>query len=243
MHLALFIALTLLAEILGTLGGFGSSALFVPLCGFFFGFQTVLAFTGILHVFSNGAKLWLFGKHLNLRIFFWLGIPSLIFSVIGAFLIVGTNSEWSQIILGIFLVSGSSLLMLWPSIQMRDKSSNHLIAGSTAGFLAGFTGTGGPVRALALSAVGLSKESFIASSAAIDMAVDLPRSVIYLSAGYLDPELYWYIPILAGIAFLGLWLGKLLLDRVTSGFFRSLVLLLVFAIGSMMIIKTIFYDT
>ncbi|HRE75117.1 MAG TPA: sulfite exporter TauE/SafE family protein, partial [Flavobacteriales bacterium] len=82
----------------------------------------------------------------------------------------------------------------------------------------------------------------IASSAAIDMAVDLPRSLIYLSAGYLDPELYWYIPILACIAFLGSWLGKLLLDRVTSRFFRSLVLFLVFAIGSMMIIKTIFYD-
>ena len=38
----LFLALALLADVAGTLGGLGSSVFFVPMAGFFFDFETVL---------------------------------------------------------------------------------------------------------------------------------------------------------------------------------------------------------
>ena len=45
MFVFLFFLIALLSEIVGTIGGFGSSVFFVPLAGLFFDFHTVLALT------------------------------------------------------------------------------------------------------------------------------------------------------------------------------------------------------
>jgi uncharacterized membrane protein YfcA len=73
----------LLSEILGTLGGFGSSLFFVSLSQFFFDFQTVLALTGLLHVFSNVAKIILFRKTIDWKLVLWLGVASTLFAIGG----------------------------------------------------------------------------------------------------------------------------------------------------------------
>ena len=49
----IFLALALLAEIIGTIGGFGSSVFFVPIGNFYFDFHSVLGLTAIFHLSSN----------------------------------------------------------------------------------------------------------------------------------------------------------------------------------------------
>ncbi len=60
MELFAFFALLLVAEVLGTIGGFGSSMLVMPLAGFFLPFDQALGLTAVFHVFSNAAKIVLF---------------------------------------------------------------------------------------------------------------------------------------------------------------------------------------
>src|ERR1043166_5335975 len=86
MFTILFLLIALLSEVVGTVAGFGSSVFFVPLASFFFDFHQVLALTSILHVFSNAAKLVLFGKHVRLRLLLLLGVPSIVGVILGAFL-------------------------------------------------------------------------------------------------------------------------------------------------------------
>jgi hypothetical protein len=76
MFVFLFFLIALFSEIVGTVAGFGSSVFFVPLAGLFFDFHTVLALTSILHVFSNAAKLVLFGRHMQWRLLLLPAIPS-----------------------------------------------------------------------------------------------------------------------------------------------------------------------
>ena len=80
-ELFLFFILTLLAEILGTIGGFGSSLFFVSLSQFFFNFKTILALTGMLHVFSNIAKVVLFRKTIDWKLVLWLGVSSTLLAI------------------------------------------------------------------------------------------------------------------------------------------------------------------
>jgi len=61
----LFFLIASLSEVVGTIAGFGSSVFFVPLAGLLLDFHGVLALTSILHVFSNAAKLVLFGRHIR----------------------------------------------------------------------------------------------------------------------------------------------------------------------------------
>ena len=86
MFVFLFFLIALFSEIVGTVAGFGSSVFFVPLAGLFFDFHTVLALTSILHVFSNAAKLLLFGRYVRWGLLLLLGIPSIGCVILGALL-------------------------------------------------------------------------------------------------------------------------------------------------------------
>lgn len=72
----IFIALAFVSEILGTVSGFGSSILFVPVASVFFDFKTVLGITAVFHVFSNLSKIALFRKGVRKDIVLKLGIPA-----------------------------------------------------------------------------------------------------------------------------------------------------------------------
>ena len=61
-YLPIFIILSLIAEVLGTIGGFGSSVFFVPIANFFFDFQSVLGITALYHLSSNVSKIAFFKK-------------------------------------------------------------------------------------------------------------------------------------------------------------------------------------
>ena len=227
----LFFLTAFLSEIAGTIAGFGSSVFFVPLAGSFLPFQEVLALTSILHVFSNAAKLVLFGRHVRLRLLGLLGVPSVTCVVIGALLSARLQFKLTELILGLFLVVFSLLFLIKPAIRFSQGALNAILAGGLAGFLAGLIGTGGAIRGLALAAFNLEKNTFVATSAAIDSGVDFSRMIVYLWNGFLDREFYWYIPGLLLVAFAGSYVGKLALQRIEQRRFRVIVLLLVLVVG------------
>jgi len=231
MKIAAFVLLALVAEVIGTVGGFGSSVFFVPLAQLFLSLRTVLVITGIFHVFSNLAKLTLFWKHIDHRLALVMGVPSVAFVVLGAYLTSKLNLDYSQIVLGIFLIVFSLVFLLRPNMKVPATNTNAAVSGGASGFLAGLLGTGGAVRGVSMSAFDLRKECFVATSAAIDLAVDASRSVVYLRSGYLKPEDYHYIPILLVVAVAGSYLGKLVLKRIPQDRFRKIVLVLVLLIG------------
>ena len=231
MLLALFFLIAFFSEVIGTIAGFGSSVFFVPLAGLFFGFHEVLALTSILHVFSNAAKLVLFGRHVRLKLLLLLGIPSVCFVILGAYLSTRLEFKLTELILGMFLIAFSFFLFFKPMAKLSQNSFNAIAAGGIAGFLAGLIGTGGAIRGLALAAFDLEKGDFVATSAAIDSGVDFSRMIIYLRSGYLTRGFYWYVPGLLLIAFSGSYAGKLALNKIEQKSFRKIVLLLIFIIG------------
>ena len=100
-----FYILALISEIIGTVGGFGSSVFFVPLATFFFEPKIVLGLTALLHIFSNLSKLILFRKHIDFKIFKLFGIPGIVGVAIGAFASVYLIFTYGALILGIFLLA------------------------------------------------------------------------------------------------------------------------------------------
>lgn len=233
-HAFVFLLLALLSEVLGTVGGFGSSVFFVPLAGFFFDFKTVLGLTGLLHVFSNIAKLVLFRQHIQWSLIWKIGIPSVLLVIAGAWLSNHVQFAYAEILLGLFCIF-FALLFLWkPDLQLKPTNSNAITGGGVAGFLAGFIGTGGAIRAVTLTSFGLEKNIFIATSAAIDFGVDLSRSVVYLQQGYVQGNYWWYLPGLIVIAFVGSYIGKRLLNHISQERFRKIVLIFILLTGMLM---------
>jgi len=233
----LFFLIAFLSEVAGTVAGFGSSVFFVPLAGLLLDFHEVLALTSILHVFSNAAKLVLFGRHVRWPLLLLFGIPSVCLVILGAYLSTRMQFKFTELILGLFLLAFSVLFFVRPEAKLSQNAVTAAAAGGIAGFLAGIIGTGGAVRGLALAAFDLEKGNFVATSAAIDSGVDFSRMIIYLRNGYLEPAFYWYIPGLLLVAFGGSYAGKLILNRIEQESFRKIVLLFIFVIGAITLVK------
>ncbi|MEN9346888.1 MAG: hypothetical protein RLZZ77_399 [Bacteroidota bacterium] len=235
----LFFFAALIAEILGTIGGFGSSLFFVPVASYFFDFETVLGITALFHVSSNLVKIALFRHGFDKRLFLLVGIPSVIGVVIGAYLSALAPSFWLEWTMAIFLILFSAFLLLWQKLKVSDKPSISISSGLVSGFLAGLVGTGGAVRGIALSAFRLRMEVFIATSAFIDLLVDLSRSVVYYNNGYIHQAQWKWVFGLIGVSILGTWIGKRILSEISEERFRVIVLYLIAGVGVATLIRLV----
>lgn len=226
-----FLALALLAEMAGTVGGFGSSVFFVPVANFFFDFESVLGITALFHLLSNLSKLGLFRGSIDRRLLLQLGVPSVAFAIIGGLASAHVAARWLETALAVFLIALSGWLLLRPRFAIPATPASAAIGGVVSGGMAGLVGTGGAVRGLALVAYDLPKDVFVATSAAIDMGIDLSRAVVYARNGYIHGHDLVWLPALAIVAITGTWLGKRVLRRIPQTAFRRIALLLVFTIG------------
>ncbi len=236
-----FFLLAFFSEIIGTIGGFGSSVYFVPLAGMFFSTKVVLGITALFHVFSNLSKIYLFRDHINRQLLGRFGVPSILGVIVGAIGSAYIVSGIGTLILGIFLISFSGLFLQWPKLSISPTRNNALIGGSASGFLAGLLGTGGAVRGAAMASYNLEKNMFVGTSAAVDLGIDLTRSVIYLGNDYLQVQDLWYIPGLIIISFLGTWTGKYVLKFIRQELFRKIVLVLIGVIGFVSIVQYLYF--
>ena len=235
----LFLLLALVSEVLGTVGGFGSSMFLVTLTRLLYPLQTVLAITAVLHVVSNTAKLWLFRGQWQGRLLLAIGVPSVVGVLLGAGLGTVVRWQWADVALGAFLILFGVLQLARPQWRLEARPAVAATGGLLAGFLAGWLGTGGAVRGLVLAAYRLAPATFIATSAAIDWGVDASRTVVYLSQGYLRPADWPLLPLAFMAAWVGSWLGKRLVQRMAPERFRQGVLLLVVAVGVLTVARAL----
>jgi uncharacterized membrane protein YfcA len=219
-----FVLLAFISEILGTISGFGSSILFVPIASLFFDFKTVLGITAVFHIFSNLSKIALFRKGINKDIALKLGIPALIFVTIGAFITTFLPTQQIELAMNFILVILAIYFIINFNKQVKQTDTNLYIGGAASGFIAGIAGTGGAIRGITLTAFQMPKEIFIATSALIDLGVDTSRAIVYTSNGYFQKEHLFLIPFLIGISIFGSFVGKKILQKTSETIFRYIVL-------------------
>lgn len=226
----LFFLIAFVSEIVGTMVGFGSSTIALPLSLLLFDFKTALILVAFLHIFGNIGRISFFRFGLDKNILLKFGLISVVFTVAGAVLVNFTPQETLKGILGIFLMAYT--IMSW-SGKLKLKASNlsTFLGGSLSGFFAGLIGTGGALRGAFLSAFQLPKEKYIATAAAIALAVDITRIPIYLQQGYLDKNLYWFVPVIFLMAISGSFVGKKIVEKIPQVFFRKIILISIVAIG------------
>jgi len=233
----LFLLLALIAEILGTIGGFGSSVFFVPLGNFYFDFYSVLGITALFHLSSNISKIFLFKKGLNKKLILYIGIPSVLFVSVGGLLSKYISTTSLEIALGGFLIVLSTLFLIVKRLEVKPTKINSILGGTLSGFSAGMLGTGGAIRGLTMAAFNLEKSVFIATSALIDLMIDATRAVVYFNNGYIHEHDLIYMPFLLVIGLGGTYIGKRILHWIPQENFKRLSLILVLIIGIISVLR------
>ena len=226
-----FLVLALIAEIIGTIGGFGSSVFFVPIGNFYFDFYTVLGLTAVFHLSSNLSKIFLFKKGLNKFLLLYIGVPSVIFVILGGYLSKIVKSDYLEVFLGVFLIGLALLFLIKKNLVVKADKKESIIGGSLSGLTAGLLGTGGAIRGLTMAAFNLEKSIFIATSAFIDFMIDASRTIVYYQNGYIGKEELTYVPFLFAIGIVGTFIGKKILNYIPQQKFKLISLVLILVIG------------
>lgn len=239
----LFIGLALLAEVLGTVSGFGSSLLFVSVASLFFDFKIVLGITAVFHVFSNIAKIFIFKEGLDRNIALKLGVPAVGGVIVGALLTDLLAQQTGEMLMSVVIVFLALFLLISPNIKIEKSDRNLYSGGVVSGFLAGLIGTGGAIRGLTLIAFNLEKQIFITTSAWIDLGVDSSRSIVYIWNGYFTADHLSLIPFLIIISVLGSWVGKLILGYTSQKVFRIIVLVVISVVSILQIVKLMWINS
>jgi uncharacterized membrane protein YfcA len=228
-HIAFFTA-GFVAEIVATMAGFGSSTLLMPVAILFFDFPTALLLVGIFHIAGSASRAAFFRNGLSRPILLAFGLPSLAFTILGAFLVRSTPEPVLKGSLGLFLVVYAAI-SLWLGLRLRPTVPAMAAGGAVSGLLAGLIGTGGALRGAFLSAFQLPRDQYLANAAAIALAVDLARLPVYFGQGFSKAVPWTYYPLLIGIAWAGAFVGRQLVTRVPQERFRQVVFALLLVVG------------
>jgi uncharacterized membrane protein YfcA len=193
----------------------------------------------LFHIFSNISKAAIFRNGINKRLILNIGIPSVIFAIIGAFLSKYIDNKILELTYAIFLIVIS--LILYKTLTIRPTFLNSILGGALSGITTGILGSGGAIRGLTLAAFDLEKHIFITTSSIIDLGLDFSRSTVYFFNGYFHQHDFYLIPILIVVSILGSFLGKKILSKFSQFQFKYFVLFLILIIGIFMLGKNIWH--
>ncbi len=220
----IFFIIAFLSIVIGTLAGFGTSTIFLPVALIFVDFKTALVLVAITHLSANMGATTFFRHGLDRRLILLFGVPSIFITIIGAYMVTYVPQNILIIILGISLLIFSISFLIKPNFKVPKSDTNTVIGGALSGFLQGLIGIGGPLRGAFLISYDLDKFKYIATLAAIAVIIDLTRIPIYLTNNLLEPQYYIYIPVLIVLGITGSYIGKKIVVFIPQDVFKKVVL-------------------
>lgn len=231
----LFLIAAFISIVIGTVAGFGTSTIFLPIALFFLDFKTALVLVAVAHLSGNVGATTFFREGLDKKLFLLFGVPSLILTIIGAYLVTYIPQNLLTIFLGIFLLIFSIYSLLKPEFKIKPGKSNTIVGGGLSGFLQGLIGVGGPLRGAFLISYDIDKMKYIATISAIAVVIDAARIPVYFFNNLLNPEFYYYIPFLVLIGIIGSYVGKKIVTITPQEIFKKIVLIAI-SLASLLLI-------
>ncbi len=234
----LYIALlTLIASAIGTITGFGTSTIMIPVLVIFFPPVEAIFLVAIIHWFGNIWKITLFRSGFNSRLLLLFGVVGLATSYLGAYISLGANEQILLRLLGLFLAGYALFLIFQSKFKIPAGNLTALSGGALSGFFSGMFGIGGAIRSIFLTAFDLPKAVYIATAGAIGLLIDSTRIVAYFTSGATLPKELWYgLLLFIPISFVGAQIAKKIVNKIPQGKFRIVVAVFLFTIGLKLIV-------
>ena len=237
--------------------GFGLGTLLMPFFALFFDVPVAIAATAVVHLLNNLFKGGLMYKHADYKVVLRFAVPAAFMAFLGALLltqlaeaeplytyeIFGRTAKVTvvKIIISI-MIAGFSVFELHPrSDEMAFDIKYMPLGGAVSGFFGGLSGHQGALRSAFLIKAGLEKEAFVGTAVICAVVVDFARLIVYGSTFFVQhfdtigAGGGWGL-IAAGslAAFLGSFLGRRLLEKVTMKTVQWIVAVMLFVLAAAM---------
>lgn len=223
--------LIIFASSLGTITGFGTSTIMMPILMIYYPSSEVLLFVSIIHWFNALIRVFLFREGLDWKLIFFFGFAGIIAAFFGAKTFLMINPDLVAKTIAGFLLAYSVFLWFNPKFEIKYTKLKASLFGSVSGFIAGLFGMGGAIRGAFLSSFNLPKAVYLANSAFILLLIDSSRLTTYFSQkmnfdSILSFDSSKSILIMLGYliaSIIGVQAGKAIVDKVPQERFRHAI--------------------
>jgi len=253
MELVLIGIVALLTAGVTLFSGFGLGTILMPVFALFFPLPLAIAATAVVHFANNIFKFGLMAKQADWPVVARFGIPAAVAAIVGASLLtwfdkmpaiasytLGESTYEITVVKAVIgvLIVVFAILELWPRFQTLAFPSHWLpLGGVLSGFFGGLSGNQGALRSAFLLKAGLTKEGFVATGVVSAVIVDAARLITY-GTSVLSEHLLQSQELLAPVAvgtvcaFVGSFLGKRVLQKITLRTVQIIVAVVMLVIGS-----------
>lgn len=244
-------SVALVAAALTLFSGFGLGSLLLPAFALFFDLDVAIAATAVVHLLNNLFKTGMLGKHANPRVMLVFALPGAVAALAGAWVLfklrdlepahVWHLGQHAFQVTPMGLTIGF-LILFFAGFELHSASRKLAVSprylalgGAMSGFLGGVSGHQGALRTTFMVRLGLGKEAFLGTSILCAVIIDIAR-ISYYATDYalhwqqlLDS---WHLLVAATLsAFLGSYLGRRMIEKVTMESIRRLVGVMLLLLG------------
>jgi uncharacterized membrane protein YfcA len=177
------------AGISSGMSGFGGGLLLPPVLAPLLGVQHVVPVLSVSMLMTNLHRFWLYRQHLDKRLTAMVLIAMIPAVILGTTLYLSLPHDAIAIVLGGFLLASIPLGRILAARKIRLKTPGLLGFSFGFGILSGATSGTGVLMVPVLMGAGLVGTTFLATDAAISIAVNSTRALIFNTADGLQPEI------------------------------------------------------
>lgn len=227
----------LAASILAAVTGFGGAAVLLPVLAFVFGARDAIPILTFAQLVGNASRVVLNRKELDLQVVKWFAMGGVPLGLFGGWLFAKAPLGFLHQLLGVFLI----LMVIFRIFKRRiiGESKEHRsfnvrwfgVIGAASTLLSALVGSVGPLMAPLFLAYGLMKGAYIGTEALATVVMHVSKLVAYGSTDLLNLQIAAVGVMLGGVLFVGSYIGKKIVDRVSEKTFVLIIEITLVAAG------------
>lgn len=232
-------AASIVAGAIAAVSGFGIGSVLTPILQSHYDIKLAVAAVSVPHVIATAVRLWRLRHDVDPTVLKSFGLMSAAGGLTGALLQRWATAPGLIVIFSTLLIFVGVAQLTGLSERMRFGKRTGWIAGVLSGALGGLVGNQGGIRSAALLGYDLSPAKFVATATAAGLIVDAARMPVYVVTEH--TRLIALMPLMAAAsvgAVIGTFAGATLLKKIQPDLFRTIVGVLVLALGVFMLFRT-----
>ncbi|MBS2004073.1 MAG: sulfite exporter TauE/SafE family protein [Cyanobacteria bacterium SZAS LIN-5] len=227
-----------IAGAIASITGFGIGSLLTPLMAFELGTKLAVSAITIPHLAATGLRCFVLRKFIDKGVLLTFGVTSALGGFAGALLHSLAHPQWLTVFFGLLLAAVGAMGLTGFDSKLRIGRKRAGLAGALSGGLGGMVGNQGGLRSAAMLAFDVPKESFVATSTAIGVMVDLARLPVYIATESGELWAIWPKIAIATVGTLaGTLIGMRLLEKISEKVFKKVVSGVIFLLGLSVLIR------
>jgi uncharacterized membrane protein YfcA len=229
--IALLLIAALPTAVVGGVVGFGTGLTMLPLVVWTVGLRASVPVLTIALMIGNTSRAWWSRRELNWPVIGAYLAGALPLALWGSVIYAGARLDWLSRLMGLVMLASVPLRRWLERGPLRIRLIHFPLLGAATGFLSALVGAIGPVNTPFFLGYGLRRGAYVGTEAACVAIVHLAKTLVYGRYALLTPETGGLGLAIGAVMFVGAWLGRLVLDRMSDRTFQRLLEALVMAVG------------